>query len=203
MSMILGMTSISDRTAAKIFANPSLLWRLLAPSDPEAYLQEAKKRRPGDFLKRLLGRGGTPMATEPPYLELGEAEGIFQDLDKAWHGIHYLLTKTAWEGEPPLNFLLKGGKEVPGIEVGYGKARIFTSQEVRAIYDAIFEIDADFLCGRFDPTEMMAQEIYPQIWDRDPSEDDTLEYCLEYFEVLKQFVSDCVENELGMVITIQ
>jgi hypothetical protein len=41
------------------------------------------------------------------------------DLEKSWQGIHYLLTGTAWEGDPPLNFLLAGGREVD-IEIGLG-----------------------------------------------------------------------------------
>jgi hypothetical protein len=28
------------------------------------------------------------------------------DLDKAWHGLHFLLTGTAWEGTPPLDFIV-------------------------------------------------------------------------------------------------
>src|SRR5215203_4027303 len=52
------------------------------------------------------------------------------DLDKSWHGIHYLLTKTAWAGEPPLSFLVLGGAEVGDIDVGYGTARAFRSDEV-------------------------------------------------------------------------
>src|SRR5690242_18007628 len=46
-------------------------------------------------------------------------------LDKAWQGIHYLLTGTAWGGEPPWNTLLAGGTELPGAgeEWGYGPPR--------------------------------------------------------------------------------
>lgn len=40
------------------------------------------------------------------------------DIDKAWHGLHYLLTGTAWEGAPPLNFLAAGGREVGEVESG-------------------------------------------------------------------------------------
>lgn len=203
MSMILVLTSVSDRNAGKIFAEPPLIWRLLAPDDPEAYLQEIAKRKPRSFLDRLFGRWGQSKVKNLPTLELTEWEGVSQDLDKAWHGIHYLLTMSEWEGDPPLNFLLKGGRAVPGIDVGYGMARIFSTQEVRSIHTAIAAIDDEFLRGRFDPAKMTELEIYPQIWDRDPSEDDTLEYCLEYSQTLKQFLSDSVKNDMGMVVSIQ
>jgi hypothetical protein len=110
---------------------------------------------------------------------------------------------SVWEGDPPLNFLLQGGREVPGIDVGYGLARIFSPQEVRSIHTAIATIDDEFLRGRFDPAKMIELDIYPQIWDRDPSEDDALGYCLEYFHTLKQFLSDSVKNDMGVVVSIQ
>jgi hypothetical protein len=35
-------------------------------------------------------------------------EGTEIDIDKAWHGLHFLFTGTAWEGEAPASFLLCG-----------------------------------------------------------------------------------------------
>ena len=32
------------------------------------------------------------------------------EVDKAWHGLHFLLTGTAWEGDFPLNFIVSGGR---------------------------------------------------------------------------------------------
>ena len=57
-----------------------------------------------------------------PFLEdeedFGDAKGAaFLELDigEAWHGLQYLLTGTAWEGQPPLDFLVPGGDEVGDI----------------------------------------------------------------------------------------
>ena len=47
---------------------------------------------------------------------------------------------------------------------------------------------------------MMKLEIYPTIWDRDPDDDDTLGYCIEYFDELKKAISSAVNNGLGMVL---
>src|SRR4051812_22134863 len=63
------------------------------------------------------------------------AEGI--DIEKSWHGIHYLLTGTRDEGDGPLNFILAGGQEVGDVDVGYGPARAFTSEQVRGIAGAL------------------------------------------------------------------
>ena len=49
---------------------------------------------------------------------------------------------------------------------------------------------------------MLNKKIYPLIWDRDPIEDDTLGYCLEYFDVLLEFMGKASRKNLGMVITV-
>lgn len=122
------------------------------------------------------------------------------DLDKAWHGIHYMLTGDPWAGAAPYCYLLSEGKEVGDIDVGYGAARALTSAEVNAFNDAIAKIDnADFR-KRFNPKAMMSNDIYPSIWDRDPKEDDTLEYLSEYFEELKTFIQRTKDQNKGLII---
>jgi hypothetical protein len=49
---------------------------------------------------------------------------------------------------------------------------------------------------------MMEQEIYPTIWDRDPKDDDALGYLVEYFAVLRRFISEAAGRGLGIVVTI-
>jgi hypothetical protein len=124
-------------------------------------------------------------------------------VDKAWHGIHYLLTRTAWEGRPPLNFLLAGGRALSSIDVGYGPARVLTAAEVREIAGALEGITDDWLRGRFDAADMMAKEIYPEIWDRDPSEDDSLGYCIEMFRHLQEYFALAAKRGLGVIISMQ
>ena len=45
------------------------------------------------------------------------------DLDKAWHGIHFLLTGSAWETTPGAGESVLGGDPV-GPDRGYGPARL-------------------------------------------------------------------------------
>ena len=124
------------------------------------------------------------------------------DVDKAWHGLHFLFTGDAWSGEPPLDFIVSGGTEAGDEDVGYGPARAFTSAEVRAISAALDNITRDELATRFDPARMTDLAIYPEIWNRDQGDDDMLEYLLEYFDLLKEFVSRGVESSRGMLVYI-
>jgi hypothetical protein len=122
------------------------------------------------------------------------------DIEKTWHGLHYLFAGDAWGGDPPLNFLVSGGREIGDIDVGYGPARGFTSAEVAEIAAALDPITPDDLRSRFDPQGMMAAQIYPEIWDRDPAADDTIGYLVEYFEMLKPFVGATRDDGRGLVV---
>jgi hypothetical protein len=121
-------------------------------------------------------------------------------IDKAWHGIHYLLTGTAWEGTPPLDFIAKGGREVGDVDLGYGPARAFSSAEVRAIASALLPITRAELEKRFDPAAMLELDIYPTIWDRPREKDDTLEYLLVYYDALKTFIGGAAERGEGLLV---
>jgi len=124
------------------------------------------------------------------------------DLDKAWHGLHYLFTGTAWEGDPPLNFLVTGGQQVGEEDVGYGPARAFMSDEVKRIHAAVHALSPEGLRARFNPSKMKKLEISPDIWDRDPADDDTLGYLLENRGPLLNFLDAAVRDELGMLVVL-
>lgn len=112
-------------------------------------------------------------------------------LEKAWHGLHYLLTGDPWGGTGWNAFLLCGGTE-QGPDTGYGPARRFEPDEVREINRVLAGISAEELWSRFDARKMEDADIYPGIWD-EPEEDLREEY-LTYFQMLKEFVAQAGEN---------
>ena len=107
------------------------------------------------------------------------------DVDKSWHGLHFLLTGSAWEGTLPLNFIAAGGKEV-GDDLGYGPARGLTGNEVRQIDAALQALPPAELGQRFDADRMTELEIYPFGWTQDP--DGEREYLLAFYTDLRGFV---------------
>src|SRR5579859_7634723 len=50
-------------------------------------------------------------------------------LDKAWHGLHWLLAKNAGTTNEPLSKLILGGHEI-GPELSFGRPRLHTVSEV-------------------------------------------------------------------------
>lgn len=203
MGMIFGLATLGDPAIARVLADPPLIWRVLAPDDPEAYLQALAPSAPrGGLLGWLLPSPPAPDPAEVPDLDLGEGEGEEADLDKAWHALHFLLTGSAWEGAWPANFLVRGGTEVGDIDVGYGPARVLTATETREVADHLRGLDAATLRERYDPAALEAAEIYPSIWAHDPEDEGLLDYVLENFEVLEDFVRRAAEAGLGLVLWI-
>jgi Domain of unknown function (DUF1877) len=204
VGMYLELAAVSDGTIERLHADPPLVWQIVRPDEPErvATARAESRSRPG-LLARLLRRGAAPPPEpEPPPLELGPGEGslgALGDMEKTWHGVHYLLTGTAWEGEAPLNFLLAGGKEVD-IEVGQAPVLTHTSAETRAIATALAALSDAELRARYDPAEMMRLEIYPEVWDRAPEEG--LGNLINSIASLRDLLDIVVGRGYGLMVTI-
>ena len=127
-------------------------------------------------------------------------DGEHLDLDKSWQGLHFLLTGTDLGGDPPLNFIHRPESSIGDVDVGYGPARAVRSGEVHAIAAELERLPGEKLAERFDPEMMMELGIYPEIWNRDPADDDTLGYLLQYYEDLRGFVRRAADRDQGIVV---
>lgn len=200
MSMILCLTTISQTNIEAAQQNPALVWRFVAPDDPDLYTEAAKSLPTKGFFKKLFGKAGQSQDVVPELI-LAPGEGVNRDLDKAWHAIQFLLTGTAWEGKFPLGFLVLGGIELKDIEVGYGSPRLFSPADVARIDSAISMISPDDLCARFDGKAMTNADIYPNIWTG-TGDSETIPYIRSYFKDLQECVKHAHEHGLGLIITI-
>jgi len=106
------------------------------------------------------------------------------DIDKAWHGLHYLLTGTAYGGALPLADAILGGEEF-GEEMDYGPARLLAAPKVAAIAEALAALGPEQLKARYNPQDMDAKQIYPAIWEGDG--DTGFDYLLDYFYTLQAY----------------
>jgi hypothetical protein len=124
------------------------------------------------------------------------------DLEKAWHGLHFLLTGAAYEERPPLDFLATGGEEIGDEDIGYGPARAYRSPEVREIAAALTLLSPDALIERFDPGSMAAQGIYPHIWDREDEHQEQREWLRASYVALRDLVLGAARDGLGLIVYI-
>lgn len=119
------------------------------------------------------------------------------EIDKAWHGLHFLLTGTAWEGAFPLNFIATGGQEV-GDDLGYGPARALTSAEVQKVDAALEPLTRAEPGRRFDAARMTELEIYPFGWSDDP--DGELEWLRDSYAELRAFVRRTAKRRSALLV---
>lgn len=118
-------------------------------------------------------------------------------LDKAWHGLQWLITGEPWGGEDPLGFTVFGGDDVfAGHETLM--LRVVPSRTVREVHEALSAITDEQLGHRFDPVAMTAVDLYPEIWH----EPDVLtDYLLPYLTDLRAFYAYAAER--GLVVLQQ
>lgn len=160
MSMIFSLSSVSDSTLSKVQNLPQLLWHIVDPENADRHMKSAGKM---SFFARLFGKKKDEPLPQIPQLVLCGDERIEMCLDKAWHGIHFLLTDSDWQGQWPLNFLLAAGEPVAGIDFGYGEARVYTAAQVREINTALQTVSKETFESHFNPEKMTAEAIYPNI----------------------------------------
>ncbi|MFM6849879.1 MAG: YfbM family protein [Terrabacter sp.] len=126
---------------------------------------------------------------------------IWLDLDKSWHGVHFLLTGTDWAAGDAgaAGGAILGGRPV-GEDNGYGPARLLEPEDVGSVAAALGRVSDDDLRARFDPVEMQRLDIYPQVWD----EADVLdEYLMPNVARLRDFYTQAAARGEGVLISVQ
>jgi hypothetical protein len=129
--------------------------------------------------------------------EDAEMPGPELDLDKSWHGLHYLLTGTGWDlGDGAAGAAVLGGDEI-GEDGGYGPARLVRPEAVQAVADALDAVDVERLRARFDPDAMAAAEIYPHGWEAGGDS-----YLVSYFAQLRGFYRNAAAGGQAILLAI-
>jgi hypothetical protein len=120
-------------------------------------------------------------------------------LDKAWHGVHYVLCGEAEPGATLLSQAVLGGVELGDDEgfSGYGPPRYFTAAQVSELGQALSrpELESE-AAARFDAARMSQIQIYPG-WR--PSDAD---WVMEAFRKLRDFYSDAAAKGRAIVICL-
>ncbi len=118
-------------------------------------------------------------------------------LDKAWHGVHYLLTGRVEPGTDLLSRPVMGGTDLGDDDEGfsgYGPARYFTAAEVAEISGALSraELEAE-MAARFDASRMSELGIYPG-WKGSDAD-----WVIDGFRRLRDFYADAANKGHAVV----
>jgi hypothetical protein len=201
VGIYLALYALSDTTVERLHADPPLAWRVMDPERPEREAQARAERQPRPGLLARLFRGAkAEPPPPPPPLDLAPGEGDLGpagDFEKSWHGLHYLLTGLVDGGEPPLNFLMGGGRE---LEVEDGETPLLThdSADTRRIATALERLSDEEVRRRASPAAMSGLDLYPGVW----SEPANLEHLLEDLRRLRETVSAVAGRGLGLLVSI-
>jgi hypothetical protein len=140
--------------------------------------------------QRVAARRRTPPAPGTP--------GHNISIDKAWHGLHYLLCGKLEPAPGPLGQAVFGGTEI-GEDQGYGPARYFTPTQVAEIASALQSPSLEReLHARFDAAAMTQLGIYPGVWEPDDHD-----WLIEAFHTVQNFYAAASQAEQAVVTLIE
>jgi hypothetical protein len=119
-------------------------------------------------------------------------------IDKAWHGLHYLLCGAPEPAPGPLGQAVFGGTEI-GEDQGYGPARYFSPAQVAEIASALRSPGLEGeLHARFDGEAMTRLGIYPGGWDTGDHD-----WLIEAFRTVRDFYAAASKAEQAVVTLIE
>ncbi len=193
--------------AASMAAMPPELRDRLAQSmknigiDPDALA----RGEGGDDLAKLMAERmqklGLRLAGQPP-ASGGSApasgKGADLSIDKAWHGLHYLLCGKVEPGSDLASQAVMGGTEV-GDDLGYGPARYFDAGEVANLARELSRpnLEAE-MTARWNPAQMATLGIYPGQFDAADQQ-----WLMDAFRQLRQFYVDASAAKLAIVTCLE
>jgi hypothetical protein len=115
------------------------------------------------------------------------------DLEGVWHGLHFLFTGTAWEGDEPACYLIRGGEAIGDAEeLGYSVLHALSPDKVRRFSSFLAGVSHKELERRFSVARMREFGI-----DHRP-----INVLLRACGELRVFVDATVEAEAGAVVYV-
>jgi hypothetical protein len=149
----------------------------------------------GDLIVRRMAERAAKLR---PAQQKGEPAPKVVSLDKAWHGLHYLLCGAAEPAPGPLGQAVFGGTEI-GDDMGYGPARCFTVAETAEIAQALQVPGLETtLRDRFDSEAMERIGLYPGGWRAEGPD-----WLIDAFHKLRDFYTAASAAGQGVVTAIE
>jgi hypothetical protein len=198
-------TKLSNDVAERVRnTGPQMLVDSLARLDPalKARLAERLGKSPDEWARSLGGDDLLKILQERQSRLAEQRQSARKtrptlSLDKAWHGVHYLLCGEAEPGATLLSQAVLGGATIgPDDEgfSGYGPARYFTATQVAELAQALSQPGLESECAaRFDPKRMSDLEIYPGWGAADAK------WALDAFRRLRDFYADAAAGGRAIV----
>ena len=127
---------------------------------------------------------------------------ILLDIDKMWDALHFVLTGVSCI-EPiknnPLSEAVVGVFSIDGIEeyISY-----IEKSRIKDIVFALDNFDIEKALKIFSMKECKEAELYPDIWDYEEETDEIKEEIMDYFQNMKDFYKQVLEEDGNVLVTI-
>jgi hypothetical protein len=199
MGMTCTLRRASDADVRQLVADPTQVGSLLYGPAPD--VRRVQPRGVLGLILRLL-----PIRIEEvdPSAPLPDPPGDdVLDLEKSWHGLHFLFTGSAQDTLLPNGFLISGGLDLESDDDD-SAARLLDADQVREIHTFLQSLSRDELTRRYDAQRMTELEIYPDaIWMRETDGDySALDHLLDAFDELRAFIAAARERGEAVVVGV-
>jgi hypothetical protein len=188
---------VSPAEIEQLIRDPGDMTRVLG-LDAGLPVREVRPKGIVGFLLRLTPIMITEVDPDAPHSRSHAADPEKSiDIEKAWHGLHFLFTGSADEGQEPACYMVKGGEDLDD----EGFARALRPEQVRRFADFLAGLTPFDLERRYDAKRMTMLKIYPDgIWNRTVPDDDPRQWLIASFHELRTFVTRVAAADGGLVI---
>jgi hypothetical protein len=125
------------------------------------------------------------------------------DLEGVWHGLHYLFTGTAWEGDEPACYLIRGGEDIGDAdELGYSVLQALRPSKVQRFAAFLDGLSREELARRFNPTRMMDLGVESTLSASERPNERPIERLLDGYDELRAFIRAAAEAKAGAVVYV-
>ena len=203
MGMTCALYRASENEIDHLINEPAAVESFLDPDDGSApRVRTVRPKGLVGFILRLFPITITEVTSEPAEGAPAQAKDPDRsiDIEKAWHGLHFLFTGTADEGDEPTCYLVRGGEDLDDD----GQTRALRPDQVRRFAGYFSALTPAELERRYDPERMAELAIYPdRIWMRPASSGESpLEWLLDCFSELREFMSRAAASGQGVIIDV-
>jgi hypothetical protein len=195
MGMTGGLYRASEAEIQKLLDEPESIEQFV---DASMWAPPVRQVRPKGILGWLLKISPVtieevdPDAEPPPGYDPAN-DRPHCDLEGVWDGLHFLFTGTAWEGDEPACYLIRGGADIGDAdELGYLVLQALSPAKVQQFATFLRELSHQELQRRHDPARMTKLGVAHR----------SMEHLLAAFDELRTFVDATVEAKAGAVVYV-
>jgi uncharacterized protein DUF1877 len=190
---------VTEEDIERLLAHPGAVREFLDPEGAGPRVRDVKPKGILGFLLRLTPIKITEVDPDDdsPYAPRDPDRVL--DIGEGWHGLHFLLTGTAEEGNEPADFIMLGGEPLDD----EGFARAFRPPYVQHLARHFEALSAAELGRRYDPRRMTELEISPErAWTREREHGEPRQWLLGCYEDLRRFVARTAAAGDGLIVHV-